>query len=378
MLLGTAGPESRPIQRVRQIPDPKRLAIMGVVAFFVLAVLFELVKPTPETAAPEEVEEARFSSAESIQVVGSDGTSPWLVLAVNSDGLIRVDPTTGEATELGVDMAILGRFDQWVFLQTPRGQVIAAEADSLATSGPIVVPEPINDTQYSLVPLSFPLLSSTPDHLWLRELEGSISEVSFLTGEVRQSVADSVLLERGIVPTSPRFTSPQAGGVYRLDDRSQYRRIADGTVLAELPGSVLVQSCADDLGCANSWFDLDVTAEVDDLRAPLFRPGALEVRPVAGARFVASRSTERVEGGNGSTIRLDRTALLDLATGEAVDLQSAEIEPLWSDQVDISPDAELVAAVRNLELYLRNTSSGGAVRVEVQLRPGSSVAFIPR
>lgn len=376
-VLGAAEPVAAPVQRVRKIPDPKRLAIIGVVSFFALAVLFELLKPGPQAAIPEEDTEPRFSATESVQVVGADGSSPWLLLAVNTQGLVRVDPATGEVTELGLDLTILGRSDGHVFLQTASGRVVAVDAAELAADDP-VVPEPINNTQYSPIPLSFPLLSSTPDHIWLRELEGSISEVSFVSGVVRQTVSDSVLLERGIVGTSPRFTSPQAGGVYRLDEQATYRLVADGTVLAEVPGSVLVQECSDDLGCANRWLDLDSATEVEGLSAPEFRPGSLEVRPVAGSGFVASRTTERVEGGNGSTIRLDRTSVLDLSTGQEVNLQGAEIEPLWADQVDISPDADLVAAVRNLELYLRSASSGVAVLVDVRVRPGSSVVFIPR
>ena len=92
VLLGTAAPAVTPVDRVRQIPSPKRLVVLGVLGFIGLAILFELMKPSPDVALSDEAAETRFSSAETAQVVGSDGSSPWLLLAVDSRGLIRVDP----------------------------------------------------------------------------------------------------------------------------------------------------------------------------------------------------------------------------------------------------------------------------------------------
>jgi hypothetical protein len=207
---------------------------------------------------------------------------------------------------------------------------------------------------------------------------GGATEVNLVDGSVSRSadVGRRRLIDRSY---SPSFTSPPSGGVYRLGADGGYARVADGSLLAQGKGALLLQRCEADLVCANQWVDADdLSSTLPGLFTPPYRNESIRVAPVADGQFLA---TEFIVPAalEGSAIRLEYKEVRNLETGARVEMHSVELDALWDGRADIAPDGSLIAASRNLELYVRATGSRAAVLMETQaLLTGTTPVFIPK
>ncbi|NNE94425.1 MAG: hypothetical protein HKN24_00155 [Acidimicrobiales bacterium] len=328
-------------------------------------------------SAPSDDEAGLDDSLRVPNRINADEALGWYVVATDQDGLIRVDPASGEVVDLDIPTRLLGRAWGSVVVQDIEGRVYALDPASLAGETPIEVPGPINDELYAFLP-SWITTSSTPDHVWLVRSTGGAVEVNLRTGaEGRRAEVEARALSD--LSTTPGFVSPPSGGVYRLEEAGDYVRVADGAVMTEAPGAVLVQRCSTELECSNLWLDATDLTAVTGRFTPTFRRESMRVAAVADGEYLATEFTDRVGGSEGSEIRLDYSEVRHIETGRRVELHSVELQPLWLGRGDIAPDGSLVAVARRDELYVRATTSRIAVRMETgSLLTGTTPVFIAK
>jgi len=351
----------------------RKIAAVLAVAAVVAAVVFSQVGPS----SPE-ADEIGLDDAELIpNRIDVDRSLQWLVVATDQEGLIRVDPATGELTDLGIVARSLGRAWGQVIVQDIEGKVYALNPELLTQEPPIELPPPINDVLYAFLP-SWLNTSSAQDHIWLSPGTGGANEVSLVDGSVARSA--DVQRRQMVDPTrSPSFASPPSGGVYELAADGAYDLVADGSLLAEGRGSLLIQRCGEDFECANQWVDAQDLSDVSGLFTPRYRDESMRVAQVADGGFLVTEFTDRIGGSEGSAIRLDYSEVRDVETGARVEMHSVELDALWDGRADIAPDGSLVAVSRDLDLYVRDTGSRSAVRMETDtMLTGTTPVFIPK
>ncbi len=349
----------------------------AVFVLVVVGVAGALVTPRLETSTPDPDEVGFDEDARPPNRIDLDDSLGWLVVATDQEGLIRVDPETGEVTRLEIDARSLGRAWGKVVVQDVEGKVYALDPSLLSLEPPIEMPAPINDVLYAFLP-SWITTSSTPHHVWLAPGTGGATEVSLADGSIARSA--DVPRRQLVDPTrSPSFVSPASGGVYRLGADGDYALAADGSLLAEGRGALLVQRCGTDFQCSNQWVDVATFSDLPGLFTPHYRQEAVRVAQVADGEFLATEFTDLFGGSLGSAIRLDYSDVRNLATGQRVEMHGVELEALWEGRADIAPDGSLVAASRTEELYVRATGSRSAVRMETgSLLTGTAPVFIPK
>ncbi|MFW2382189.1 MAG: hypothetical protein ACN4GZ_10555 [Acidimicrobiales bacterium] len=354
-------------------PRWRPLAAVLAIALVVGAVVLSRVAPS----SPEVDEIGGDDPERTPNRIDVDRSLEWLVVATDQEGLIRVDPATGDVTDLGIEARSLGRAWGHVVVQDIEGKVYALNPGLLTQQPPIELPPPINDVLYAFLP-SWINTSSTPDHVWISPGTGGATEVSLLDGSVARSA--DVQRRQMIDPTrSPSFASPASGGVYQLEADGTYELVTDGSLLAEGRETLLIQRCGQDFQCSNQWVDAKDLSDVSGLFTPRYRDESMRVAQVADGQFLVTEFTDRIGGSEGSAIRLDYSEVRDVNTGTRVEMHSVELDALWDGRADIAPDGSLVAVSRNLDLYVRATGSRSAVRMETDtMLTGTTPVFIAK
>ena len=370
-LIGTRGEAVADLESVRR-PRWRMAALFAVVAGLVGAVVLSRAQ-----SSPADEDELGLDGEAVLNRIDVGRPLAWFVIATDQEGLVRVDLESGSVTDLGIEARSLGRAWGKVIVQDIEGRVYALEPELLAEEPPIDVPPPINDALYAFLP-SWVRASSTPNYVWLSPRPGGATEVSLLDGSVARTA--DVERRQMIDPShSPSFASPASGGVYRLGADGNYELVAQGSVLAEGNRTLLVQRCGDDFVCSNQWVDAEDFSDVSGLFTPQYRNESVRIAPVADGQYLATEFTDRVGAAEGSAIRLEYNEVRDVETGRRVEMHSVELDAMWDGRADIAPDGSLVAASRNLDLYVRATGSRAAVLMDTEtLLTGTTPVFIPK
>jgi hypothetical protein len=292
-----------------------------------------------------------------------DGESQWYILVAASGSLHRIDTRTGEAVDLEVSGFPLGRVGDRVLLVS-EGKLVVTEDETLSGELPIELPEPLESNVAIGGP--FWLHEGLDDsYVWLQRYESAL-EIDLSTGAIRRELR-SLDPYLGPFPTySPDFRTPLSGGVYRLvrgTDEVSYERVLDGRVLAQSDGAVLVNLCGLELVCENRWLDVTTMEPRGDLLAPQF----LEESWFVGGRLAGGRF-----------IGADYGSIVDVRSGEVILLNEQRMNSMFSGELEISPDGNLIAHLARSRLQVQSIGSPTAVTSDVQaLRSNTRPLFVP-
>ncbi len=374
-LIGVA-PRRERLERDRGFPRWP-LFLLGLLVVGVGVLYAQRLEPSEVAEDDQDIDEVR-PQPEDVDVVESLPDSDWFVVSTNNETLVRIDPESGEVVDLGLAMRSLGRAWGRVILQDIEGRVYGASPADLASDLPVPAPTPINDTLYSFLP-AWVIASSTRDHIWLAEGTGDVVEVSLVTGEVNL-VSDRSPRELVSGLTTPRFESPDAGGVYQLQPDQTYQRVLDGRALVEGRGMVLVASCDLELQCGTSWYGSEDLSPIDQ-PIPDVEGVPSTAWLVGDADFLSLAPLgELVQAG------LDGppAALTSMRSGSIVNLQPAELLAAESGTLDVSPDGALVVRAkqtdffRNSSVLIRSTETDEVISLGGPTLTGTTPVFIPK
>ena len=199
-----------------------------------------------------------------------------------------IDLDTGALLEIAVDGAPLLATDQWlVVADTDGGVSVVSRTD------PAAIPRPLTESE--LADTAFP---DGPDHVWvLDSFDGADTarwtSVALSDGTTRTALEPTSFWGPAI---GPRVGGTASGGVYVLnDDRSSYRRLADGNPLTATEDAVIVELCTSPAAatCRTYWIDLATGREIDRFVPPPKGAWWLITSSPTGA-FVSTESDDGV------------------------------------------------------------------------------------
>ena len=146
-------------------------------------------------------------------------------------------------------------------------------------------------------------------------------------------------------------------------DTPTYTRVLDGRVLAQSDGAILVSSCGLELRCENRWVDQITMEPRSDLVAPEFDENAWFV----GGSLADGRYIGTVFG-----------RLMDVTTGTEVALNESKTNSMFSGELQISPDGQVVAFLSRSRLNVQQANSATIETAELQsLRSNTRPLFVP-
>lgn len=285
----------------------------------------------------------------------------WYVLVRSLEGLKRVDLDTGEVVSMGTDLFPLAYTGDYVVLQNQFGELAVLRPSALIGAPFSAAIAPTTTEQYTR--RSRFTVSDDPGRVWIDPIDGSLAgvEVDLESGrELRRATEDD--LGRGSWGlSSPQFTSPLSGGIYRLGDDNLYRRVRDGAVVAEGYGRMLITECSDRLECRYRWLDATTLRPLPDLAVP----GALvPVIPLVMA--------------NGRVISDGGSGFIDIETGERFTVLAEEISGLIDGWAQLSPDSRFIASVSRGGLTVRSIDTSIGQQPELRTPSRVTPVFVPK
>lgn len=326
---------------------------------------------TPEQPDPPPAEPAGGDTPQTTEPFASATTgrtdhwlgepAGWYVLIRSLEGLKRVDLDTGEVVSMGTDLFPLAYTGEYVVLQNQFGELAVLRPSALTGEPFSAAISPTTTEQYTR--RSRFTVSDDPGRVWIDPIDGPLAgvEVDLESGrELRRATEDD--LGRGSWGlSSPQFTSPLSGGIYRLDDDNVYRRVRDGAVVAEGYGRMLIAECSDRLECRYRWLDATTLRPLPDLAVP----GPLvPVIPLVMA--------------NGRVISDGGSGFIDIETGERFTVLAEEISGLIDGWAQLSPDSRFIASVSRGGLTVRSLDTSIGQQPELRTPSRVTPVFVPK
>ncbi len=260
-------------------------------------------RPQTSTTQASSTTVLPFASAEGVER-GRPllGAPVGLTLFVGGVTTRAVDLDTGAVSEIALDGAPLLVIDEWlVVANTEGGSSVVNRLDRSA--------RPRSLSTGGFVAAAFP---DGPDHLWVPNVSETSGELQWTSVSLVDGTTRTLLEPTSLRGTAvgPEVGGTASGGVYLLnEDRSTYRRLADGNPLAVSADWVLVQLCTSPTSssCRIYWIDRSTGREVDRF----VPPGIESLWGISSSPSGAFVATESVEGvtlwdiGRGSEITTD-------------------------------------------------------------------------
>lgn len=266
--------------------------------------------------------------------IESIGTGPafgrevgWSLWFRGISGLQRIDLDTQDVTEFDVsDRSPMYADDGWL--------VLAAVADSRSTVVAVPIDNPgaeaVNLGDGSYWPLS---ITAGPERgtVWMINVEPTEEQAWHLIRLANGEVLDELPAETLYFLSSqvgPDVVSASDGGIYEWR-AGDYRRVADGALLAIGDDLVLARTCETPTMCDLHWLDRSTWDRVDRTIPDDFRGDGFWTWLSPRGRILIEQSATRLE-------------VFDLDSGTKVDLTL----DLWDPtRLAVSPDERYVAVV---------------------------------
>lgn len=215
------------------------------------------------------------------------GEPVGLTLFVGGVTTRSIDLDTGAVSDIAIDGAPLLVTDEWlVVADTEGGSSVVSRSDPAAP--------PRQLAEDVALDAAFP---DGPDHLWVLDSSDSGGTAQWKSVALVDGTTRTLLEPTSwVTAAGPEVGGTASGGVYVLnEDRSTYRRLADGNPRAVSSDSVLVQLCTSPASssCRTYWVDRSTGREVDRFVPPAIGFGWAISSSPSGA-FVASESDEGV------------------------------------------------------------------------------------
>lgn len=284
----------------------------------------------------------------------------WFVLVSTSEGLGRIDLDTGEITQMGTDLVPLVSTGSYVVLRNPVGELVALRPSAFQG-------EPFSGSIAPTTSARYPsrsrlTVSDDPGRVWVDPVDWTLAgvEVDLETGGELRRVTRALVGQGSWGLSSPQFTSPVSGGIYRLDDSGTYQWVREGAVIAEGFGRMLVADCTDQLDCGYRWLDASTFEPLVDLAVPD------QLVPLIPLVLASGRVVS--DGGS---------AFLDIETGETFEVLARETSGLLDGWAQISPDARFIASTSG-GLVVRGIHSRVEQRLELDMPSQAIPVFIPK
>ncbi len=387
-LMGAAGPQiKKRSERVRAGSRSRSVALsIALLGFLAAGGYAALRSPAPEPVpelAVDEVgdEEAALQTGDAGGAITServddlgetstedgslwlDGESQWYIIVSAQGNLFRIDTRTGGAVDLQLPGYPLGRLGDRVLLVS-EGRLVVTDDEVLSGELPVELPEPLESN--IAVGGPFWLHEGLDDsYVWLQRYDSAL-EIDLSTGTLRREIRSRDPYLGPFPSFSPDFRTPLSGGVYRLDpdsDEVTYQRVLDGRVLAQSDGAILVSSCGLELVCENRWVDQITMEPRLDLVAPRFDEDAWFVGgSLADGRYIGTTYGR----------------LMDVTTGVEISLNESKSNSMFSGELQISPDGEVVAFLLRSRLTVQAVDSATLETARLQaVRPNTRPLFVP-
>ncbi|MGI9616737.1 MAG: hypothetical protein ACR2QO_27730 [Acidimicrobiales bacterium] len=264
----------------------------------------------------------------------SIGTGPafgrevgWSLWLRGINGLQRIDLDTQNVTEFDVrDRSPIYADDDWL--------VLAAVADSRSTVAAVPIDDPdaeaVNLGDGSYWPLS---ITAGPERgtVWMINVEPAEEQAWHLIRLADGDVVEKLPAEALFFLSSqvgPVVVSASDGGIFEWR-AGDYRRVADGVLLAVGDDLVLARTCETPTNCDSHWLDRSTWNRVDRDLPDDFRGDGYWTWLSPRGRILIEQSATRLE-------------VFDLVNGSKVDLTV----DLWDPtRIAVSPDERYVAVV---------------------------------
>jgi hypothetical protein len=291
-----------------------------------------------------------------------EGDSHWYVVVSARGNLHRIDTRTGVVEDLEVQGYPLGRLGDKILLVSDDRIVVTDEA-VLASAPPLQLPDPL-EVNIAVGGPFWLTEGLTDDVVWLQRYERAL-EIDLRSGSLRREIRNRDPYLGPFPAFSPDFRTPLSGGVYRLepdDEELSYQRVLDGRVLAQSDGAILVSSCGLELVCENRWVDQKTMEPRLDLVAPRFDENAWFVGGSLDGRYIGTTYGR----------------LMDVKTGAEISLNESKTNSMFSGELQISPDGQVLAFLMRSRLTVQPALSATAEIADLQqLRSNTRPLFIP-
>jgi len=299
---------------------------------------------TPDTSITVAVDGVGIESAGSGPALGREvGFSLWFR---GITGLQQLDLNTLDTTTFDLlDASPIYAHDGWL--------VLAGVADARSS----IFAVPVDDPEHEAVDLGdgtyWPPSAKAgpaPGTIWMINVAPTRQSAWHL---IRLADGD-VLSELPAEPlyflafqVGPEVASSRDGGIFEWQD-GEYRRVAEGTMLAASDELVLAQNCETPSVCNQQWLDRSTWEPVNRPLPAGFRGDGFSTTLSPGGRILIEQSTTRLE-------------VFDLDNGSNIDLPL----DLWdASRLAVSPDERYVAVVAGLPI-LQDLDTGETYQLEI-------------
>ncbi len=389
--MGASGPEvERASERLRAGSRRRTIAFgVALLGFLAVGAYTALRSPAPEPVPELAVDEvgdeegaaennASVPTTESPEIGdGTDdeepsvvddsfwleGESHWYIVVAAQGNLHRIDTRTGGSWDLGVSGYPLGRLGDKILLVSD-GRIVVTDDVLLGSEPPLELPDPL-DVNVAVGGPFWLTEGLTEDTFWLQRYDSAL-EIDLRTKTLRREIRNRDPYLGPFPAFSPDFRTPLSGGVYRLGpdvDEVSYERILDGRVLAQSNGAILVSSCGFKLMCENRWVDQITMEPRPDLVEPEFDENAWFVGgSLADGRYVGTTYGR----------------LMDVTTGGEIPLNESKTNSVFSGELQVSPDGEVIAYLSRSRLNVQAVHSPRIETAKLQaLRASTRPLFVP-